>query len=87
MLGDLDGDAAHAAHFVEARCHLHANAQLLLHALLQVAQVIEVAQVLQALQQALLLAAVEQQDAQVRAGRFQQLVAAAVTGAGRAGLA
>ncbi|MDT4886230.1 hypothetical protein FQZ97_1225530 [compost metagenome] len=84
---DLDCDAAHAAHFVEARGDGQADAELLVHALLQLFQVAQALDVFQALEQAFFLLAGQAQDAQVAAGCFQQLFAPAVAGAGRAGLA
>ncbi len=50
LLGEGDGDAADAAHLVVPRSDLQADAQLLVHAPLQVTQVVQVLQVLQALQ-------------------------------------
>ncbi len=87
MLGELDGDAAHAAHFVVAGGDRHANAQLFEHALLQPLQFLQTLHVGQTLEQAVFLVAGEQQDAHVGARCFQQLVPPTGAGAGWAGLA
>ena len=85
--GDLNSDAAHAAHFVEAGGDGQADAELLVHALLQFFQLAQALQVFQAIEQAFLFLAGQAQDTQVAVGAFQQLLAAAVAGSGRAGLA
>lgn len=78
-------DAAHATHLAMGRLDMQANAQLLEHALLHALEVFQALQVFQALEQALLLAAGQQQDARVGTRSVQQLVALAVAGTRWAG--
>ena len=84
---DVDGDAAHAAHFVMPRGDFQANTQLLVHPPLQAFEVGQALDAFQAFEQALLLGAGQQQDARIAAGAVQQALAPAVAGAGWAGLA
>ena len=82
---EMHVDAAHAAHLAMGRLYMQANAQLLEHALLHALEVFQAVQVFQALEQALLLAAGQQQDARVGTRSVQQLVALTVAGTRWAG--
>ena len=81
---DQDGDAAQRAHFIGPGGDGQADAELLLHAVLQAAQVGQAGDLLQALQQALFFFAGEQQHPGIGLGVLQQGVAVAYAGAGRA---
>ncbi len=79
-------DAAHAAHLAMGWLDMQANAQLLVHALLQALELFETLQVLEAFEQALLLLAGQQQYARVGDGAAQQLLALTVASARWAGI-
>lgn len=64
-----------------------ADAELVVHPLLQVFEVLQALEVFQALQQDFFLLSRQLQNAQISAGSFQQLFTVADTGAGWAGLA
>ena len=78
-------DTAHAAHLAMGRLDMQANAQLLEHTLPHALEIIQALQVFQTLEQALLLAAVQQQNARVRARPVQQLVTLTIAGTRWAG--
>lgn len=82
---DLDLDAAHGAHFAGAGLDAHADAKLLIHALLHMAQVLQAGDLFEPLQQAFFLFPGEPQDALVGHGVGEQGVVLADAGARRAG--
>lgn len=80
-------DAAHAAHLAMGWLDMQANAQLLVHALLQALELFETLQVLEAFEQALLLLPGQQQDARIGTGGVQQFITLTIAGTRRAGVA
>lgn len=83
---ELDADAAHAAHFIEAWRELYSDTELLVDPLLHAVQVFQAGYALQPSQKAVFLVPSQAKDAQIAAGFFQQLIAPAGASGGRAGL-
>jgi hypothetical protein len=84
---DVHGDAAHAAYFIAAGGDLQADAELLVHALLQTFEVAQAIDIFQPFEQELFFGAGQAQEAQIGVWVVQQAFAPADAGAGRAGLA
>ena len=78
-------NAAHAAYLAMCGFDMQANAQVFEHTLLHTLEVFQALQAFQTLEQALLLAAGQQQDARVGTRSVQQLVALTVAGTRWAG--
>ena len=83
---DMNTDAAHGTHFIEARGNIQTDAQLFMHAPLHSLKVSEAFKVFQALEQALLLLAGQEQDALIGTRAVQLLFAVTVAGTGWTGL-